>query len=75
MKIQFLGSIFKPEQKLIDKVESNPPPTVPQLLSELGYPGEQHRFISVIVGGRRLRFNESIASVEEIIITVPVGGG
>lgn len=75
MKITFLGSINKPSQECITDTTNIAPASVFELLKLLGFPPEQHRFISIIVQGKRIPHHQRLNEEDDIIITVPVGGG
>ncbi len=69
-----MGPLRRPDQATIDHV-ARTAESVGELLTTLGYPENQHRFIRVFAQGVRLRSDNALPSTGEIVLMLPLGGG
>ena len=72
--ITFMGPLRRPDQATIDHVVHTAE-SVGDLLTKLGYPETQHRFIRVFSQGIRLGSENPLPSTGEIVLMLPLGGG
>ena len=74
MNLVFMGPLKRPSDDIIDSATQTAS-TTGDLLTKLGYPDHQHRFIRVFAEARRLDVNDSLPETAEITILLPMGGG
>ena len=74
VKLVFMGPLKRPSDDVIDNA-IHTASTTGDLMTKLGYPEHQQRFIQVFVEGRRLDTNDSLPEAAEITLFLPMGGG
>jgi hypothetical protein len=76
MRVTFLGPIKGPPAAVAEQVARDfPGGEVCDLLLRLGFPAEQHAFLSVLRGQEVLGLHDRVGPEDELTVMLLVGGG
>ena len=75
VNVEFVGAVRRPWSEQQRDLEVEAGSTVGDLLGQLGFERRERRFLTTVLGDRRVKPSQALADGDRLVVMLVIGGG